>query len=115
MPESMTTLNLEVGHPTVEETRQLLRTELEKCRNKKVVVLKVIHGYGSSGVGGALRQGIRKSLVSRKKEGIIRAVLFGENWNIFDATARLVLEQCPALGRDKDLGRSNPGISLVLL
>lgn len=69
MPESVMTLNLELGLPTVEEARRLLKAELEKCRNQKVVVVKVIHGYSCSGVGGALRQGIRKSLISRRKEG----------------------------------------------
>jgi len=44
----------------------------------KVTAVKVIHGYGSSGVGGALRQGIRKSLISRRKEGSVKAVVFGE-------------------------------------
>jgi DNA-nicking Smr family endonuclease len=59
MTESVVTVNLEMGHPTVEEARRLLKAELEKCRSRKVTAVKVIHGYGSSGVGGALRQGIR--------------------------------------------------------
>src|ERR1035441_2033916 len=115
MPESVVTINLEIGHPTVEEARQMLKAELEKCRNRKVAAVKVIHGYGSSGVGGALRQGIRKSLISRRKEGSVRAVVFGEKWDIFDPATRFVLEQCPELGKGKDLFHSNPGISVVLL
>ena len=115
MPESIATVNLELGHPTVDEARQRLKAVLEKCRSRKVAVIKVIHGYGSSGVGGALRQGIRKSLISRRKEGAIKAVVFGENWSIFDAVARSILEQCPGLSKDKDLCNSNPGISIVQL
>jgi hypothetical protein len=115
MAESVVTLNLEAGYPTVEEARRLLKTELEKCRSRKVTVIKVIHGYGSSGVGGALRQGIRKSLVSHRKKGIVRAVVFGENWNIFDSVALWMLDQCPALSKDKDLGNYNPGVSMILL
>jgi Smr domain len=115
MSESVVTLNLETGYPTVEEARQMLKAEMEKCRSRKVTAIKVIHGYGSSGVGGALRQGIRKSLVSRRKEGGVRAVVFGEKWSIFDSIAQSMLEQCPELGKDKDLFSSNPGISIVLL
>ncbi len=115
MPETIATLNLERGYPTVEEARQVLKAELEKCKSRKVSVLKVIHGYGSSGVGGALRQGIRKSLISRRKEKVIKAVVFGENWSIFDTAARSMLDRCPALSKDKDLCNSNPGISIVLL
>jgi Smr domain len=115
MPESVVTINLETGHPTVEEARQVLKAELEKCRSRKVTAVKIIHGYGSSGVGGALRQGIRKSLITRRKEKVIKAVVFGENWSIFDSVARSMLEQCPELSKDKDLCNSNPGISVVLL
>jgi len=115
MSESIVTVNLERGDPTVEEARQSLKTELERCRNRRVTALKVIHGYGSHGVGGALRQGLRKSLVNRRKEGSVRAVVFGENWNIFDPVARSMLEKCPGLGKDKDLCSCNPGISIVLL
>ena len=113
MPESVVTVNLEADYPTVEEARQLLKAELEKCRNRKVTAVKIIHGYGSSGVGGALRQGIRKSLINRRKEGSVKGVVFGEKWSIFDSVARSMLEQCPELGKDKDLCNSNPGISIV--
>ena len=115
MPESVVTINLEIGHPTVEEARQMLKAELDKCRNRKVTAVKIIHGYGSSGVGGALRQGIRKSLINRRKEGSVRAVVFGENWNIFDPVSLSMLEQCQELRKDKDLGNYNQGISVVLL
>ena len=48
MAESVVTINLEIGHPTVEEARQTLKAELEKCRNRKVIAVKVIHGYCGS-------------------------------------------------------------------
>jgi hypothetical protein len=115
MPEWVVTINVELGLPTVEEARGLLKAELERCRSRKVTAIKVIHGYGSSGVGGALRQGIRKSLIKRRKEGSIRAVVFGEKWSIFDPTTRFMLEKCPELGKGKDLFHTNPGITVVLL
>jgi hypothetical protein len=115
VPESIVTVNLELEYPTVEEARRVLKAELEKCRSRKVTVVKVIHGYGSSGVGGALRQGVRKSLISRRKESSVRAVVVGEKWSIFDPLARLVLDECPELSKDKDLFGSNPGISVVPL
>jgi hypothetical protein len=39
MAESVVTINLEIGHPTVEEARQMLKAELEKCRNRKVIAV----------------------------------------------------------------------------
>jgi hypothetical protein len=111
----MLTLNLELGYPTVEEARRTLKVELERSKARKAVAMKIVHGYGSSGVGGALRKGIRASLAKRKKEGLVQEVVFGENWDIFDPRTRKLLENCPELGNDRDLCRSNPGVSIVLL
>ena len=115
MPPSIAIINVEEGFPTLEEARAQLQSELAICRSRNVQAAKIIHGYGSSGVGGVLRQGIRKSLISRRKEGQIKAVIFGEKWDIFDPSTRAILEGCPALSKDRDLCISNPGISIVIL
>ncbi len=114
MALAFVTINIEQGLPTLEEARARLKSELAKCQSQKVQAAKIIHGYGSSGVGGVLRQGIRKSLISRRKDGQVKAVIFGENWSIFDPTARALLEVYPELSKDRDLCSSNPGISIVL-
>jgi hypothetical protein len=111
---SIVIFNVETGFPTVEDARRVLKAELEKCRGRKAAI-KVIHGYGSSGVGGRLGRGIRKSLISLRKEKAIKAVVLGENWSIFDPATRLVMDQCPELSKDKDLFACNPGITVVLL
>ena len=108
-------LNLENGLPTVEEGRRLLLDEVKRTKQNGGAVLKVIHGYGSSGTGGRLREGVRKSLLLRRKEGAVQACVWGENWDAFDETARLILDRCPDLQRDPDLARGNPGITMVLV
>jgi hypothetical protein len=114
MPPAIVIVNVEEGLPTLEEARIRLKSELAMCQSRGVQAAKIIHGYGSSGVGGVLRQGIRKSLISRRKEGQIKAVIFGEKWDIFDPLTRAMLEICPALSKDRDLCISNPGISIVI-
>jgi hypothetical protein len=111
----MVTINIEQGLPTLEEARARLKSALEDCRTRNVYAAKIIHGYGSTGVGGVLRDGIRKSLISRRKEGQIKAVIFGENWTVFDPIARAILDVCPELSKDRDFCNSNPGICLVVL
>lgn len=115
MPALVITINLEEAYPTVEEARQSLKSELERAKAKNVAVVKIIHGYGSSGVGGALRKGLRDSLARRKKERLIEEVVFGEKWSIFDERSQKLLERCPELAKDRDLCNSNPGISIVLM
>lgn len=111
----MVTINIEQGLPTLEEARARLKSALENCRTRNVYAAKIIHGYGSAGVGGVLRDGMRKSLISRRKEGQIKAVIFGENWTVFDPIARAILDVCPELSKDRDLCNSNPGICLAVL
>lgn len=101
--------------PTVEEARKLLIAELKRVRGDGVTALKVIHGYGSTGVGGTLRPALRESLLRRKREGLVTNIIFGENWSIFESDTQSAIRQCPELRSDADLDRGNQGITLVFL
>lgn len=111
----MKTINLEAGRPTVEEARKKLAAALEAARREKTGALKLIHGYGSTGTGGKLREGIRKSLTLRRKEGKIAGFIAGENFGPFDEGAAAMLAKRPELRRDADFGRGNYGITVVIL
>jgi len=115
MPPNLKTLNIEAGMPTVEQARQVLLQELRQAKQSGVRAIKIIHGYGSSGKGGALRAGLRKSLLRRKREGLVTRVIFGEKWSVFEEDARYAIECCSELKSDRDLNRSNEGITIVLL
>ena len=108
-------LNIEAGMPTVEEARHMLLAELKQAKQRGVGAVKVIHGYGSTGKGGTLRGALRKSLLRRKKEGLVTRVIFGEKWSVFEDDARYAIEHCPELRSDRDLNHSNEGITIVLL
>jgi len=103
------------GMPTVVEARQILKKELERAAAERLQVLKIIHGYGSTGKGGKLKTSIRKSLLLRKKEGKIHSFVTGEKWGVFDKTSRIILEKCSQMKYDPDLDRQNVGITIVLL
>jgi hypothetical protein len=115
MPANVRTIMLKEGLPTVAEARSRLNAAIEQARRDGVLALKVIHGYGSSGVGGALKDAIRASLRKRRKEGRIRAFMAGEKWDLFDETTRMIAEACPELTRDRDLLGYNEGITILLL
>lgn len=114
-PVFIKTVNLEDGMPTVEEARQRLEAELKTARAQKVTALRVIHGYGSSGVGGALRVGIQLRLRELQQGGEIREVIYGEDWRIADEASWKWLQRYPEWKKDNDLGRGNKGISIVIL
>ena len=115
MPGKVGVITLKTGMPRVEEARARLQSEIDNARKTGMTALKIIHGYGASGVGGSLKHAIRRSLRKRMKEGQIRCFVAGEEWDIFDESTRQILDECPELDHDKDLGRYNEGITIVLL
>jgi hypothetical protein len=109
------TFNVEADFPTLEEARRLVMEEIRRAKREGVKVLKVIHGYGSSGKGGALCVGLRKSFRLRKKEGVIRDFVAGEDFSIFNETVLSILEAAPELRGDSDLNATNEGVTVIWL
>jgi hypothetical protein len=109
------TVNIEAGLPTLDEARRRANDEIRQGRREGLRVLKIIHGYGSTGKGGKLCVGLRKSFALRKKEGVIKEFIPGEDFSIFNPTVLALLEAEPELRGDSDLNATNEGITLLLL
>jgi hypothetical protein len=115
MSERVRVVNLEEGFPTRDQAYQKLEVALARARKDGIAVLKLIHGYGSSGTGGVLRFAIRGFLRQRKEKDEIAGFVNGESWSSFDDRSKLLFTKVPELVLDSDLGRGNKGITLVLL
>lgn len=109
------TCNVEADLPTLEEARRLVADEIRQAKRERVRVLKVIHGYGSSGKGGRLQVGLRKSFGLRKKEGVIHDFVPGEEFSIFEEKTLRLLEEVPELRADPDLNATNEGVTVLWL
>jgi hypothetical protein len=107
--------NLEIGRPTANEALLRLDFELARARRAGALAVKIIHGYGSSGVGGVLRESVQQALRAMADQNRIRAFVAGEDWRISNETAWAMRNSVPELKQDPDLGRGNKGISIVLL
>ena len=101
--------------PTVGEALQRLDRELTLARRQGLAILKLIHGYGSSGAGGDIRVAVQKRLHEMQQAGQIRACIFGEDWSKSNKEAWQLLQSRRELRNDPDLGRRNQGITIVLL
>jgi adenosylmethionine-8-amino-7-oxononanoate aminotransferase len=101
--------------PQVHQALLQLDRELALARQKKTKLMKLIHGYGSTGAGGDIRIAVQKRLLQMTQEGQLRACIFGENWSKSDDTTWKLLQSHPELKSDSDLGRRNQGITIVLL
>jgi hypothetical protein len=50
-------------------------------------VVYIIHGYGSSGKGGAIRDKARQGLNAQARNGVVKSVINGEDFNLFNFKA----------------------------
>jgi hypothetical protein len=107
--------NLESGMPPANEALLRLDYELTRARGAGALVVKVIHGYGSSGVGGVLRDAVQAELRRMAGDHKIRAFVAGEDWRTSNEVAWNMQKLVPELKQDRDWGRGNRGISIVLL
>lgn len=101
--------------PLVREALLRLDREIALARQQKHTLLKLIHGYGSTGAGGDIRIAVQKRLHELVENGQIRGCIFGENWGKSDEATWRLLRANSELKSDPDLGRRNRGITVVLL
>lgn len=101
--------------PSLDEARRQVLEEIRRAKKQGIRVLKIIHGWGSSGKGGKLCHGLRKSFALRKKEGIIKDFVPGENFSIFNKTVLAMLDAVPGLRGDPDLDVTNEGVTVLWL
>ncbi len=92
-----------------------LEREIGLARQQRHSLLKIIHGYGSSGAGGDIRIAVQKRLVEMAEGGQIRGCVFGESWSTGDEVVWRLVQENPELKVDSDLGKRNAGITVVMV
>jgi hypothetical protein len=108
-------VNLKSDMPEVPEALQRLDRELALARQTKLTLLKLIHGYGSTGAGGDIHIAVQKRLVEMVQSAQIRGCIFGKNWSKSDETSWKLLQSNHDLKNDPDLGRGNRGITIAII
>lgn len=115
MRSLLKTVSLKQNMPSVQEALALLERELAVARSEGYGLVKFIHGYGSTGTGGEIRIAVQKRLREMSDQGQIRGCIFGEDWSKSDQGVWRILGTHSDLKQDRDLGRKNLGITLVVL
>lgn len=80
-------INLEDGKPTVADALILLKACVNNAKKENVGCLYIIHGYGSGGKGGAIRDKSRQWLNAQARNGFVKYVINGEDFNLFNFKA----------------------------
>ncbi|MDP3058903.1 MAG: hypothetical protein Q8N36_05555 [bacterium] len=105
-------VNLEYGRPTVDMAVKNMKNALTTCKKQGSKAVILVHGYGSSGVGGAIKLAIRRELADRSMSGIVRAAIGGEEWHV---KKKDVTSLCPALDEYERRLCHNEGVTIVVL
>lgn len=113
MEKQIYTINIEEGLPDVDAALRILEYQFASAAAIGERVVKVIHGYGSTGRGcGRLRTAARRWGRNNARVGLS---IKGEEFSIFDANSRYLIEKFPHVAKDPDLGNANPGITLFFI
>ena len=108
-------LYLKEGMPTVEKAIHRMNAGLKEMWASKVTVVKLIHGYGSTGKGGKIRVEIRKELGVMKRRRLIRDFIPGEDFGPLNPASRILAEKNRTITHDQDWGGMNPDVTIVIL
>ena len=112
-PEQFRVVDLEKGMPLVRDALKRLEIELEIARTSGVKLLVLIHGYGSSGEGGAIKDAVRSDLQRSMGLKKLHEVLPGEGISKYSGRTKNILKRFP--GAKEYLQRANPGITVIII
>jgi hypothetical protein len=110
---SIPILTIDVAHPSrhpdaVED--ELLRAWSQVRNSPTLRVLKIIHGYGSSGKGGSTKDIVRNWAFRNRNK--FREIVDGESYSLYNAATQEMRKEVGAYA-DADLGAGNAGITIV--
>ncbi len=100
------------GMPTIDTALRSLETFLAISKRTEKAI-KIIHGYGSSGSGGAIRIAAREALEKKRVLGQIKAYIPGEAIATPMGYDDLIRKYKSLLERDSDYRKGNDGITFV--
>lgn len=109
------TVNIEKGMPFVEPAMDQMRAALTEAQVLNIRAVTIIHGYGSSGRGGAIRKECREILDYMCSRGELASYIAGEDFHRRNGHVKDLLNRYPQLAENNNLNRKNKGVTLVIL
>ena len=108
-------VNIKEGNPNTDYALFLLDEEIKYSRAIGNRVIVVIHGYGSHGQGGLIKEVLKQYLPELKKKHLITDFVYGEKWGDLNETKKLICSICPEAILNDNLQGLNSGVSVILL
>ena len=112
MKNKIAEVNLEYGKPTVDTALRNMINALTTYKGQGYKVVILIHGYGSTGVGGSIKTAVTRCLGENILRGIVRTYVGGEQWL---NRKREMVAVCKDLVNYERKIANNEGITVVVL
>lgn len=112
MRSKVAQINLENGMPSADKAVQNMKNALISYKRQDYKAVILIHGYGSTGVGGKIKISVLKNLGDASMRGIVRTYVNCENWL---SRKKEFLALCKDLENYQYTLTDNPGITVVIL
>ena len=80
-------LNIKSGMPLADDAMRYLQDSLDRLRRERCGCVLMVHGYGSTGKGGAICTRARSWLRAQEKAGRVKRVIPGEEFQLFNFDA----------------------------
>jgi len=113
MSNKIKTFNIKSDLPTTEEAGRRLAEIIREYKGKEKVI-KIIHGYGSTGVGGSIKYLVHKSLKKRVRENNIKAYIPGEALSKLMGFDEIIYKYKHLFKNDSDYKKGNDGITYII-
>jgi hypothetical protein len=104
---------IDLAHPPRHPDRveEELQNAWQMVRNSSSLhILKIIHGYGSSGRGGSTRTLVRNWAFQHRDR--FRSIINGEEYTLFDPATQTMRRELPTYD-DPDIASGNPGMLVI--
>src|SRR5665648_511760 len=105
-------VNLEIGNPTVDVAMRNLVNILSTAKGAGNKAVVLVHGNGTTGVGGAIKTARKSKLKESSLIGVVKAFTGGEAW-LNDK--KMFLEACSQLKNFDRYIDGNKGVTVILL
>ena len=112
MKNKVVEVNLERNMPTIDIALQNMKNALTTSKGQGYKAVILIHGYGSTGVGGGIKAAVVRCLGENSMRGIVRTYVGGELWL---NRKKEILAICKSLENYENSIVNNKGITVVIL
>jgi len=111
----MEVFDIKSDMPSALEAGKRLADIIRDAKQRQLKVIKILHGYGSSGEGGKINVLVRKSLSKRMNKGEIKAYIPGEAISMMMGFDEYITNYKELIKYDSDFIKGNDGITYVII